>query len=213
LLGSVYDRQGRTKDAEASYRKALDLSPYQMISARALAGLYDRSNRPKDAVKLLEETSQAHPQAAAPLVDLAAIQIKSGDSKAAVGTYRQALERDPDNPVVLNNLAYLLGADAATRDEAIRFAEAALARAPASASVADTLGWLVYQKGDLPRAQKLLAQAVAAEPRNPQMRYHLGTVLAKQGRKEEARRELEEALRGSSLPEAKDARALLDSLK
>ena len=81
------------------------------------------------------------------------------------------------------------------------------------ASAADTLGWLLYLKGDLTRAEKLLAQAVAAEPRNPQMRYHLGVVFAKQGRKAEARRELEEALRTGSLPEAKDARAVLDSIK
>ena len=81
-------------------------------------------------MRLLEETSQAHPRSASPLVDLAAIQIKAGDAKAAVATYRQALERDPDSALVLNNLAYLLGADPATRDEALRLAELADTRAP-----------------------------------------------------------------------------------
>jgi Flp pilus assembly protein TadD len=177
------------------------------------AALYERGNRSKEASHLLEETSRAHWGAAAPLVDLAAIQIKSGHTKAATASYRQALEREPDSPLILNNLAYLLGTDPATRDEAIRLAESAHARAPGSASAADTLGWLLYLKGDLPRAEKLLAQAVAAEPRNPQMRYHLGKVFATQGRKAEARRELEETLRSGSLPEARDARAVLDSVK
>ena len=79
--------------------------------------------------------------------------------------------------------------------------------------IADTLGWLLYQKGNLDRAEKLISQAVNALPQNPQLRYHLGMVYQKQGKKAEARRELEQALKSQTFPEADDARKALNALR
>jgi Flp pilus assembly protein TadD len=79
--------------------------------------------------------------------------------------------------------------------------------------VADTLGWLHYQKGNLDRAEQLIAQAVGAAPNDPQIRYHLGAVYAKRGRKAEARRELEQALKTPTFPEAAEARKALETLR
>ena len=88
-------------------------------------------------------------------------------SRAAVAAYRRAVERAPENAILLNNLAYLLAADPAARDEAVRLAERAQGLAPQSPVVADTLGWLLYLKGDLPRAEALLAAAAKAAPGHP----------------------------------------------
>ena len=78
--------------------------------------------------------------------------------------------------------------------------------------MADTLGWLLYLKGDLPRAEALLAAAAKAAPGIAEVRYHLGMVYAKQGKTEDARRELEAALKAGTFKDAAEARRTLESL-
>jgi Flp pilus assembly protein TadD len=114
---------------------------------------------------------------------------------------------------LLNNLAYLLGGDPATRDEAALLAERAHALAPQSPVVTDTLGWILYLKGDLPRAETLLAAAAKAAPGIAEVRYHLGMVYAKQGKSAEARQELEASLKAGEFKEVAVARRTLESLR
>src|SRR3990172_3037654 len=133
-------------------------------------------------MRLLEETARARPQLAVPLFDLAQMQERAGNTPAAVDAYRRALEREPNSAGLMNNLASLLSADPAGRDEALALAERAYARAPGSSAIADTLGWILYQKGELDRAERLLGQAAPAAPGLPAIHYHLGMVYAKQGK-------------------------------
>jgi Flp pilus assembly protein TadD len=62
------------------------------------------------------------------------------------------------------------------------------------------------------RARTLISAAVQAAPANPELRYHLGMVYLKQGRKAEARKELEQALRHPTFDEVHEAREALKSL-
>jgi Flp pilus assembly protein TadD len=74
----------------------------------------------------------------------------------------------------------------------------------------DTLGWVLYMKGDNARALQVLQKAKSVLPGNPTLRYHLGLTLLKFGQKAEAKAELEEALAISKdFPEAADAAARL----
>jgi Flp pilus assembly protein TadD len=211
-VGSVLERAGRPDEAAAAYRQALDGEPHHLGASRALARLLARTGRPDEAARLLEEVAAARPRAAQPLADLAAIHELAGERDRAAAAYRRALERDSRNPILMNNLAYLIGRDPQALPEALELAEQARRRAPRSAAVADTLGWLLYQKGELARAAELLREAAAGAPKNATIRYHLGLVLARQGRTDDARREIEEALRGGPFPEAEAARQLLRSL-
>jgi tetratricopeptide (TPR) repeat protein len=214
FLGSVYDRVGQNADAAQSYQKVLDRQPGHLGASLALAGLYNRTNRTGDAIKLLQDAAKANPASAQPALDLAMIYQKAGDDAATVGAYRQVLARDPNNPGAFNNLAYYLGKDPARIDEALDFAERAYKAAPRSPAVADTLGWLLYKKGNaLDRAETLLVQAVAGVPDEAEVHYHLGMVLAKQGKKDAARRELERALQSPGFPGADEARRALETLR
>jgi len=214
FLGSVYDRVGQSADAAQAYQKVLERQPAHLGASRALAGLYNRTGRTGDAVKLLEDATSANPTSALPALDLALIYQKAGNDAAMIAAYRQVLARDPTNAVAFNNLAYFLGKDPARMDEALEFAERAYRAAPRSPAVADTLGWLLYLKGGaLDRAEALLGQAAAGVPNDPEVHYHLGMVLAKQGKKEEARRELERALQSPGFPGADEARRTLESIR
>jgi tetratricopeptide (TPR) repeat protein len=197
---------------DAGVRALLARNAFHLGAARAIATLYVRERRAGDAVRLLEEAARAHPALALPFVDMAQIHERAGDTAAAAAAYRAALQREPDNTLALNNFAFFLSADPAQLDEALRLAEHAYRRAPASAAVADTLGWLLYRKGDLDRAAALLEEALQRLPGNPQVHYHLGMVYAGLGKTAEARRALEEALKAPGLAEAGEARRALRSL-
>jgi tetratricopeptide (TPR) repeat protein len=214
FLASVYDRVGQSAEAAQAYQKVLERQPAQLGASLALAGLYNRTGRAGDAVKLLQDAANANPTSALPALELGQILQKAGNDAAAIAAYRQALARDANNAIALNNLAYYLGKDPARLDEALEFAERAYRAAPGSPAIADTLGWLLYQKGGaLDRAEALLGQAAGGVPNDPEVHYHLGIVMAKQGKKEDARRELERALQSPGFPSADEARRVLETLR
>jgi len=213
LLGSVFERLGRGTDALATYRKFLDKSPNNLPVVSVTAALLAREGRTADAMKLLLDAAKAHPRSPVPLMEVAQIAERSGNPQTAVTAYREALRRAPDDPGLLNNLAYLLAADPATLAEAGSLAERAYQKRPRNGSIADTFGWILYRQRSLPRAAQLLEQAASALPEHPQVQYHLGVVYAELGKRTEARQALEQALKGPKFAERAEAQKLLDSLR
>lgn len=212
IFAVINEKIGRPAEALEAYQRVLDKEPGHLPAARARASLLARQQRMPEAIRLLQEAARLNPKMPEPLLDLAQLEERADNVLGAVEAYRRALERAPENAVLLNNLAYLLSADPVSRDEAVRLAERAVALAPQSPVVADTLGWTLYLKGDLARAEALLAAAAKAAPGIAEVRYHLGMVYAKQGKAPEARRELEASLKAGEFKDAAVARRTLESL-
>jgi tetratricopeptide (TPR) repeat protein len=212
FLGLLEEHLRDFAAAERYYQLALQRQPDLLSAGLRLALLSVRDGRDQEAEARLRRLATTHPTSPLPYVHLGDLLSRAGQSAEARDAYRAALARDPDNIAALNNLAWTLGKDGANLDEALALAERAYERAPRVHMVADTLGWLAFHRGDLERAATLLRQAVAADPDRPTYRYHLGLVLAKQGRTAEAARELRRALATPEFPEAAAARKALDAL-
>lgn len=212
VFAVINEKLDRPVEALAAYQRVLDKEPGHLGAARARANLLARQQRVPEAIRLLEDSAARNPKAPDPLLDLAQLEERSGNVPGAAAAYRRAIARAPENAILLNNLAYLLSADPATLDEAVPLAERAHAMAPRSPVVADTLGWVLYLKGDLPRAETLLDAAAKAAPGIAEVRYHLGMVYAKQGKAAEARRELEASLKAGDFKDAAVARRTLEAL-
>ena len=73
-------------------------------------------------------------------------------------------------------------------------AQKAVERFPNDPNIADTLGWIYYQRGEYERAYGQFQKLLDQKADNPIFNYHLGMVLYKQGRRQEAREYLEKAL-------------------
>jgi cellulose synthase operon protein C len=213
FLASIHERLGQRREAETIYRSLLAKNPANLEAGRALAALNARDKRYAEAIRLLEDLAKANPKSAAPVFDLGQIYLQSGKPGQAITAYREALARGGDDPVILNNLAYLLGKDAGTRAEALRYAERAHRMTPGSPSTADTLGWLLYLQGDVARSEKLVAFAAKTDAGNPEIHYHRGAVLAKLGKRAEARQELELALKSPGFSETAEAKRILESIR
>jgi tetratricopeptide (TPR) repeat protein len=213
FLATINQRLGRNADAEKAYRQALAKAPKHLGAMLRLAALYDRMGRSAEAVKLLDEAAAAHPESTLPYLDLGAMLQRNGRDEAAISAYREGLRRGPDDPLLLNNLAYVLAQTPSSLPEAATLSERAYKRAPRNAAIVDTHGWILYQQGSADRALPLLEEAARLAPSTAEIQYHLGVVYAHLGRRAEARRALEQALRAPRFAQAGEARKLLESLQ
>ena len=99
---------------------------------------------------------------------------------------RKVMRLQPDSPAAYNALGYNFADRNLRLDEARELIARALEMAPESAAIQDSMGWVEYRLGNLPRALELLKQAFETEP-EAEIAAHYGEVLWKSGRQAEAR--------------------------
>jgi tetratricopeptide (TPR) repeat protein len=88
----------------------------------------------------------------------------AGHAEQAEAAYRRLLELRPNNPVMLNNLAFLLVDQLDRPSEAAVAAERALRLRPNDPLIMDTLGWSLFKTGDVDRARRLLEASYRLRP-------------------------------------------------
>lgn len=210
LLGDVASSRQQVSAAIDHYRRAHQAEPSTDTLLRLLRTQL-AAGEAKAALPLAEQWVQARPKDIVVRRMLAEAYASQGLLKQAKSTYEALLKTLPDDAPALNNLATVL-----TRlgdPGALAMAEKALANAPTQPEVIDTLGWALFQAGQTDRALQLLRDARLRNPANPEIRFHLASVLARTGRKAEAREELEVAVKaGRTFDSFAQADKLLNEL-
>jgi putative PEP-CTERM system TPR-repeat lipoprotein len=208
LLGDIARARGQTAVAIDNYRRAHQAEP----STTTVLRLFGAQDGGKPAMQLAEQWIKAHPQDIVVRKAVGDSYVRAGNFVVARTSYEELARLAPEDAGVLNDLANVL---LRLKDPAaVKTAELALAKSPGSSTVTDTLGWILFQNGQADRALQLLRDARLREPGNPEIRFHLATVLAKAGRKNEAKEELEWALKSTMRFEsAAEAQKLLLSLR
>ncbi|HEY4162212.1 MAG TPA: tetratricopeptide repeat protein [Dongiaceae bacterium] len=108
--------------------------------------------------------------------------------------FQQALKLSPDQPYVLNYLAYTWVDKREHLDQALKMLEKAVDERPEEGFIVDSLGWAYYQLGNYDKAVGYLERAVELQPEDPTLNDHLGDVYWQVGRKAEARFQWNRAL-------------------
>jgi tetratricopeptide (TPR) repeat protein len=111
---------------------------------------------------------------------------EAGDWPGAQADLEHAVQLAPDQPVVLNYLAYSWAEHHEHLDRAREMLERAVAINPNDGSIVDSLGWVMLRQGDSSGAVKQLERAVELEPEDPVINGHLGDAYLAAGRKREA---------------------------
>lgn len=186
--GEVLATQKKFSDAARAYAEALKRQPGPLLAIRQHV-LLEAAGKREEADAALARWVREHPQDGVVRLYLADRDLGRKDYKAAAKGYREVLAVQPESPVVLNNLAWTL---AQLKDpSALAYAEKAYKLAPNSGAIADTLGWILVERGDTKRGVELLGQAAAAAPNALEIRLHYAKALIKSGDKALARKELE----------------------
>jgi predicted Zn-dependent protease len=164
-----------------------------------------------EAANLARSWLKDHPQDIIVHAYLADRDLRSKEYESAARHYRAILDQSPNNAVALNNLAWT--AARLNDPQALGLAEQANRLAPNNAAIMDTLGALLVESGETARGLELLERAAALAPGAPEIRLHLAQALAKSGRKDAARKEIEVLLKAADASPTKDeATALMKSL-
>ena len=118
----------------------------------------------------------------------------------AEGNLLKALELEPEQPHVMNYLAYSWVEQKVHLERAKKMLHRAVELRPRDGFIVDSLGWVFYRLGDYTEAVTYLEQAVELRPQDPVLNDHLGDAYWKVGRRMEARFQWRRAL--SLKPEA-----------
>ena len=210
LEGELMALQKRWEEGAAAYRAALVRQPAPFLVGR-VHSLLESAGKVADAGAVAQQWIKDHPADVAVRGYLAEQSMKRKDFRTATGYLVKALENEPDNVVLLNNLGWTLNELGDPR--AAEYAARAYAQAPTNASAADTYGWVLVQRGDAMRGVDLLRQGVDLDPEDADKRMRLVRALMKVGNKDAARKELEMlAKMDSALAVRAEAHQLLKSL-
>ncbi len=195
LLSSL----GRTEEARALLAGLAEDPETRRVAAEGLqrAGLYE------DAVPLLEQIVEEGDESLPVLFSLGASYERSGRWDDAVATFRSLVAAHPDHAPSLNYLGYMW----AERGENLEEARALIVRAvdldPENGAYLDSLGWVLFQLGELEEARTQLERAADLEQDDAVVLEHLGDVYRRLGQSDLARRSYRRAaeLGGDNLAE------------
>jgi len=190
LEGDVRTFAKKWPEAERAYRTALKVEPGSTDAAAKVYGALHAAGQVKDADAFATQWLAGHPNDVGVRLLVADRALRSRNYPAAIQQYEQALRVNPNQPLVLNNLAWALGQ---TKDpKAIGTAERAVAMAPNNPDVLDTLGMLLLEFGDAKKGLELVQRARALAPDRLDLRLHHAKALLKNGLTAEGKAELRE---------------------
>ena len=107
----------------------------------------------------------------------------------AVKIFARMSEMAPQNPILLNNLAW--AANEVKDPKALEYAEQALRLAPENPAIIDTVGTIQVDSGEVDAGLANLRRAVSIGPDLLPLQLNLARALVKAGQKDEARTQLE----------------------
>ncbi len=140
----------------------------------------------KEALALFDHAIERSPQGINLLYSRAMVLEKLDRIEDLEKDLRKILAMQPDNAVVLNALGYTLADRTGRLKEASELIAKAYAINSEDPAIIDSMGWMQYRLGNLNAALDYLQQAYEKFP-DAEVAAHLGEVLWKLGRKEEAR--------------------------
>lgn len=186
---------GKYEAAAPIYERLVKREPGVADHHLRLGEVYRRLERTELALDHFRKARDLRPKDANVHYPLALLLHATGRAAEAKAVYEQILKLEPDSPVALNNLAYVIAETGGDLDLALTYAQRAKQRLPNSDDVTDTIGWIYIKKNLSANAIAIYEQLIAKQPNNPTFRYHYAMALLQKGDKARARQELLTALR------------------
>lgn len=193
-LGNIAMLAGDLKTAITEYKAVLAKLDKNSAVWLQLSEAYRRSNDISGAIAATKKAQEISPASVPAQLQLALLYDTTGQKQQAKPAYEAVLRNQPDHPVALNNLAYILAESGNDLDQALTMAQRARQALPNDVDVADTLGW-IYIKKNLPdSAISIFRELTQKQPTRSTFHYHLAMALFQKGDKVSAKRACESAL-------------------
>lgn len=193
LRAKLYFAQQDLTKAEGDLLKAIELDSNLTPAYLLLAQLYVASNREQEAIKRLNVATEKS-KSSSTLLLLASIYERTKDYSSARDTYERLVSVEPNNAIALNNLAVIYSEHFQQLDKALDLARKARDLAPNEPHLTDTLGWIMFKKGDYSNALRTLHESANKLPNEAEVQFHAGMAHYMTGDEVSARLALQKAI-------------------
>ncbi len=159
------------------------------------------------AMEILNEYLQQYSDDTTLRYSRAMLRAQIGDIKGMDQDLRDILRLEPDNTDALNALGYSMADQKQDLEKAYKMILTAFKKRPNSAAIIDSLGWVLFRKGEFDKALTHLEKAWDKEP-SAEVGAHFGEVLWITNKKQKAEIIWKQALELDS-----ENKVLLDTIK
>ncbi|MBC7756863.1 MAG: tetratricopeptide repeat protein [Bdellovibrio sp.] len=181
----------RTKNVDVAIKmldEVDDLTPDQQILViQNEANLLSQAKRNQESFEMLNKAASTWPASAEITYDHAMAAERVGKYDIMETQLRKLIKGKPEFAAAYNALGYSFADRNVKLPEAQNLLETAVKLAPDDHYMLDSLGWVHYRLGNLDKAAEFLKKAYAVQA-DPEIAAHLGEVLWKQGKLEEAKK-------------------------
>lgn len=210
IKADVYRLQHKLDKALSSYYAAYKIQA-DTKTLFIIADLLAYQGKEQEALTLLKSELKNKDKNTDILFKIANIYQKNKQYNQSIPFYSKILEVKPDNLVIMNNLAWAYIQE--NNPKAIVFAEKAYKKAPKSATIVDTYGYIELRQGDMNKGIQLLEDALKLSPDAYGIKFHLAEAYSFKGDKKRARKLLSLLVNvEDNFPEKEQAQALLRKL-
>jgi Flp pilus assembly protein TadD/TolB-like protein len=208
-LGRAYYRIGRNEDALREFQRVAELDPTNASVHNQMGIMYARQSLWDNAIAEFKKAIQVHPTSAA-YNSLGTAYFYAGRHTEAISMFEKAVEMDPNDPVLVGNLAdeyrYAKMKEKAQEayDRAIQLAYRQLQINPRDAKTFGSLALYHAREGKISEALDFIHRARTYDSSDNQLMYDEAVVYALAGRARDALTALQRALgNGYSVEEAR----------
>lgn len=166
-------KTGKKREASLGLEKLIANEPPNLQVYTLLASFHEEDKNYSRATQVLRRALEKHAEEPDLWFLLGALYDKASDTKNMEFHLRKAIELDPSHAQALNHLAYSFAEKKINLDEAESLVKRALEQDPEDGYIIDTLGFVLFQKGQVLDAVAVLELAHAKAPNESIIAEHL----------------------------------------
>jgi tetratricopeptide (TPR) repeat protein len=216
-LAQLYESMGHVNSAFSLLDKLMDNKLVRRDSLSEIADIYRRQEEYTKAVpyynKIIDEIKKPVESDWAVYYSRAICLERTGSWKQAEVDLKTSLSLSPDQPEVLNYLAYTWVDHGKNMPKALSMLQRALAAAPQDPYITDSVGWALFRLNQFEESVKYFEAAITGLPDDPTVNDHLGDAYWRVGRQREAEFQWKRALTHASPKDVKQISSLKKKLR